>query len=952
MKRLGNTVTLAIITTFFFSCWVHSATVAQWPAEFSSIQGTGNWYYLYAINYDYNSEEIVNQLLWDSVDNCYEETTEGPTISSIGRVCPGNVYAPGLKHSAIVRWVSEVNADLHLSGTFQKIAGTEDDPVHIDGVIAFVRVNGIEKWSASIPGSDVANHSFDIIVPGVNVGDDVDFVIYSVYYYYWDTSGLSITISTATKAPIFSPPGPYISGPTAVDITSSTAGASIYYTIDGSIPTTNSTLCTGPITVTNGTTLKAIAVANGYDSSAVTSQTYSFLSAASPVGAITIYRETFSEGANTALNGMAPDVGTNTWIASPGLNTNSSKQAAVTGLKAAYLPFIPENGWIYSLSADIQEIPGGHFSCIGFAQYARTDGVTWHTSNVNPTGWMYSHTSGDGEMWAGPATTNLVSSYSGEGAGIHNLRIDLDTSGGTGNWTLAYYCDGVLEAGPVAFPTNGIINYVSFGGSYTQSTCIVDNFILTYRLPISRGRQVILNRGLQIQALVNPIVPPTGPDINLWLSANFTTFMPWHTSTDNNPSILAQLAAAGAQWSRESFISSYLASWELPYLDNFVTMQYQDELFQTPEVLASEKSSFATWNMLYSNALAYTNFSASNEVTMLHDYMQFTHPDMLMFDYYPSITFPENDRNTWYFEMQKFRTLGLEGNDGTGKKPIPYGQWLNLYRRNSAVGFPSESYVRLQQFASWAFGYTFIEAYMYNASGFDTVVPVMFDTNGEQTVVFDYVADANIESRRLGSALVRLLSTDVRMKVGEHYVGQEKVWDFWPLFYHWEDVYEPNSLPTDLLAWNTTVDPYITNISVTNLGPYNNGHPGDLLIGFFKPLHESFDGSSYSNQKYFMIVNGLINYTEDDSSAYYCRQAITIDFNFGTSGINSIQRMKRTDSNSDGIGDVETIIAGSSYDGLTFTSLGGNTYSMVLTLPGGTGDLFKYNTGAPFVGAN
>ena len=51
------------------------------------------------------------------------------------------------------------------------------------------------------------------------------------------------------------------------------AGASIYYTLDGTVPSAQSTLYSAPITLTDTTTVKAIAVKDGVSSS-VTSRTY------------------------------------------------------------------------------------------------------------------------------------------------------------------------------------------------------------------------------------------------------------------------------------------------------------------------------------------------------------------------------------------------------------------------------------------------------------------------------------------------------------------------------------------------------------------------------------------------------------------------------------------------------------------------------------------------------
>jgi hypothetical protein len=80
-------------------------------------------------------------------------------------------------------------------------------------------------------------------------------------------------------APTFSPGGASFVNPTPVTISSATAGASIYYTTDGSTPTTASTLYTGPVTVpyTLSETLSAIATTLGDSPSSVSSAAYEVL---------------------------------------------------------------------------------------------------------------------------------------------------------------------------------------------------------------------------------------------------------------------------------------------------------------------------------------------------------------------------------------------------------------------------------------------------------------------------------------------------------------------------------------------------------------------------------------------------------------------------------------------------------------------------------------------------
>ena len=82
------------------------------------------------------------------------------------------------------------------------------------------------------------------------------------------------TITTRAAAPTFSPAAGTYATSQSVTLTDSTAGAKIYYTTDGSTPSTASTLYSGPIAVTSTTTLKAIAAATGYSNSAVATAAY------------------------------------------------------------------------------------------------------------------------------------------------------------------------------------------------------------------------------------------------------------------------------------------------------------------------------------------------------------------------------------------------------------------------------------------------------------------------------------------------------------------------------------------------------------------------------------------------------------------------------------------------------------------------------------------------------
>jgi N-acetylneuraminic acid mutarotase len=90
----------------------------------------------------------------------------------------------------------------------------------------------------------------------------------------WEYQLPSTVTDSPAATPVFSPEAGTYASAQSVTITSATPEAAIYYTTDGTTPTTSSTAYTGPIGVSSTETIKAIATASGYLASAVAIATY------------------------------------------------------------------------------------------------------------------------------------------------------------------------------------------------------------------------------------------------------------------------------------------------------------------------------------------------------------------------------------------------------------------------------------------------------------------------------------------------------------------------------------------------------------------------------------------------------------------------------------------------------------------------------------------------------
>jgi len=95
------------------------------------------------------------------------------------------------------------------------------------------------------------------------------------------SAGYTISLN-GVATPSFLPAGGSYSSAQTVSITDSVSGANIFYTLDGSTPTTSSTAYTAPIKVSSSETINAIAAASGYSNSDVATAAYTIGSLLTP----------------------------------------------------------------------------------------------------------------------------------------------------------------------------------------------------------------------------------------------------------------------------------------------------------------------------------------------------------------------------------------------------------------------------------------------------------------------------------------------------------------------------------------------------------------------------------------------------------------------------------------------------------------------------------------------
>lgn len=196
-------------------------------------------------------------------------------------------------------------------------------------------------------------------------------------------------------------------------------------------------------------------------------------------------------GANVTLTGTSPSdrggTGTNQWTANDGTNFWANGEVTGIGNAGVWLPFAPQSGNIYTLSASLNTTNGAaNFISLGFAQRNRdtvfndidTDGYgTMILRQNRGTGSPDAAFGGryyPGEDISGQQLMTTT-------AGVQDFEIILDASDAdTDDWTMTFYNGGALVGGPVVAAAGSYnqIYYVGFT-KISAAEGVVSNFVLT-----------------------------------------------------------------------------------------------------------------------------------------------------------------------------------------------------------------------------------------------------------------------------------------------------------------------------------------------------------------------------------------------------------------------------------------------------------------------------------------
>ncbi len=224
----------------------------------------------------------------------------GPFNVSVTQAVEALAVASGFANSAVASATYTITPPAATPG-FSPVAGSYSSAQNVtisdatSGATIYYTTNGYTPTTASAVYSSPIN---------VSVWETIQAVALAPGYSLSATGVATYTIGEAQAAgPTFSPAGGDYDTSQTVTLSDATSGATIYYTTNGSTPTTASTRYTSAISVTATETVEAIATASGYKQSGVSSAVYTINTATGQCDGMSLGT---SVAGTANLNGFVP----------------------------------------------------------------------------------------------------------------------------------------------------------------------------------------------------------------------------------------------------------------------------------------------------------------------------------------------------------------------------------------------------------------------------------------------------------------------------------------------------------------------------------------------------------------------------------------------------------------------------------------------------------------------
>jgi len=196
-------------------------------------------------------------------------------------------------------------------------------------------------------------------------------------------------------------------------------------------------------------------------------------------GDTTIYSDTLL-GSGSALHGTTVDSSAThaggtagaTWTAAGSYNeTATGTIGTSTTTQGAYLPFTPQAGHVYTLTATLEYLGAvpSNWAALGFQTQADVAHGAFHDASGAAYAWTLLRKSGGGQpqFFGGPDTASGGNFATASQSGLQTVTITLDATGAS--WTSHATING-LDSATVTYGTNPTdIAYVGFGGVGTTS---------------------------------------------------------------------------------------------------------------------------------------------------------------------------------------------------------------------------------------------------------------------------------------------------------------------------------------------------------------------------------------------------------------------------------------------------------------------------------------------------